>query len=164
MGQLSKPLVPDGPMRVFYDRLHALHLAAGQPSMRQLQRRTRTPRRPSGINPTTIHDLFAAPRLARLDVVRAVVGQLGGDVDEFVALWNAARHAQLDGGGSGAAAPPAAPPPVPVPSSAVPRELPPDVPAFTGRAGQLAELDDLLDSGANTVVISAISGTAGVGK
>lgn len=59
-----------------------------------------------------------------------------------------------------------------------PRELPADVAGFTGRAGQLAALDRLLPvpasgSGAAgnsagrtkpTVVISALSGTAGVGK
>jgi DNA-binding SARP family transcriptional activator/tetratricopeptide (TPR) repeat protein len=74
----------------------------------------------------------------------------------------------------------------------VPRELPADVPAFTGRVAELAELDRLLaatagsDAGApggqasadgelagsagsvrlrvNAAVISAVSGTAGVGK
>jgi tetratricopeptide (TPR) repeat protein len=53
----------------------------------------------------------------------------------------------------------------------VPRELPADVEAFTGRAVELAELDILLpgaaepaDGTAGPVVISAVSGTAGVGK
>jgi DNA-binding SARP family transcriptional activator len=51
----------------------------------------------------------------------------------------------------------------------VPRELPPDVSAFTGRAASVAELDRLLISPASrpkapTAVISAIAGTAGVGK
>jgi hypothetical protein len=51
----------------------------------------------------------------------------------------------------------------------VPHELPPDVHAFTGRAGQLAEMDLLLASSkaapsTAAVVISAVSGTAGVGK
>lgn len=56
----------------------------------------------------------------------------------------------------------------------VPRELPADVPAFTGRAEELAELDRLLaghaddgeprDGEPNTVVVSAVAGTAGVGK
>jgi DNA-binding SARP family transcriptional activator/tetratricopeptide (TPR) repeat protein len=56
----------------------------------------------------------------------------------------------------------AAPRPVPRPAAPVPRELPADVPAFTGRAVELAELDRLLGSPAT--VISAVSGTAGVGK
>jgi DNA-binding SARP family transcriptional activator len=64
----------------------------------------------------------------------------------------------------------------------VPRELPADVSAFTGRAAELAELDRLLGSAASgtgpgrpgptqaglerapAAVISAVSGTAGVGK
>ena len=52
----------------------------------------------------------------------------------------------------------------------VPRELPADVGAFTGRAGELAELDACLpavagpDAIPGPVVISAVSGTAGAGK
>lgn len=54
--------------------------------------------------------------------------------------------------------------------SAVPRELPADVAAFTGRSSELAALDALLPSGTRPqeapgpVVISAVSGTAGAGK
>ena len=60
-------------------------------------------------------------------------------------------------------------------SLAPPRELPADVSAFTGRQAELAELDSLLAAPAvvagspareagPAVVISAVSGTAGVGK
>jgi DNA-binding SARP family transcriptional activator/tetratricopeptide (TPR) repeat protein len=63
----------------------------------------------------------------------------------------------------------------PQPADLVPRELPADVNAFTGRAGELAELDRLLAAGAHdaghggpetaaAVVISAVAGSAGVGK
>jgi tetratricopeptide (TPR) repeat protein len=45
-----------------------------------------------------------------------------------------------------------------------PAQLPANPPAFTGRAQQLSELDKLLRAGSDTVVISAIDGTAGVGK
>jgi tetratricopeptide (TPR) repeat protein len=54
-----------------------------------------------------------------------------------------------------------------------PRELPADITVFTGRAVELAELDRLLTpagsgaaagAGAASVLISAVSGTAGVGK
>ncbi len=52
--------------------------------------------------------------------------------------------------------------------SVVPRELPPGVPHFTGRSQELATLTRLLDrphqDTPGTVVISAIGGTAGVGK
>jgi transcriptional regulator with XRE-family HTH domain len=54
------------------------------------------------------------------------------------------------------------------PGAPVPRQLPTAVAHFAGRARELAELDSQLaelDSGrAGTVVISAIGGTAGVGK
>lgn len=52
------------------------------------------------------------------------------------------------------------------PQRPFPRELPPDVHGFTGRAAELTELDDLLASSeaAAPVLISAVSGTAGVGK
>ncbi len=48
----------------------------------------------------------------------------------------------------------------------VARQLPRDVSGFAGRAGELARLDALLDQGSQlpTVIISAVSGTAGVGK
>ena len=46
-----------------------------------------------------------------------------------------------------------------------PRQLPSSVPYFSGRRAELKELDDLAGSKApGTVVISAIGGTAGVGK
>jgi DNA-binding SARP family transcriptional activator len=52
------------------------------------------------------------------------------------------------------------------PGPPTPRELPADVTAFTGRAAELAELDRLLGGGRPiaAAVISALSGTAGVGK
>jgi DNA-binding SARP family transcriptional activator/tetratricopeptide (TPR) repeat protein len=48
----------------------------------------------------------------------------------------------------------------------VPAQLPRDVPGFTGRLADLARLDQLLSDGqaGRPVVISAIAGTAGVGK
>ena len=49
----------------------------------------------------------------------------------------------------------------------VPRQLPPNIGHFTGRDDDIAHLDELLDGPADqrrTAVISAIDGTAGVGK
>jgi DNA-binding SARP family transcriptional activator/Tfp pilus assembly protein PilF len=45
-----------------------------------------------------------------------------------------------------------------------PAQLPSDLPAFAGRTAHLKQLDDLLNRSATAVVISAIAGTAGVGK
>ena len=51
------------------------------------------------------------------------------------------------------------------PAVVVPRELPPAPRSFTARDRELRMLDDLLAEGAGgTVVISAVSGTAGIGK
>jgi len=52
------------------------------------------------------------------------------------------------------------------PASPVPRQLPATVAGFTGRAAELAALSGMLDQAGTpgTVVISAIGGTAGVGK
>ncbi len=55
---------------------------------------------------------------------------------------------------------PALDPARPVPVHRPLRQLPPDIAAFVGRTDQLAELD----RPGGTVVISAVSGTAGVGK
>ncbi|MEU4768513.1 tetratricopeptide repeat protein [Actinosynnema sp. NPDC023794] len=152
MAQLRKPFVPDGPVRAFYDRLHELHVAAGQPSTRELQRRTRSPRRPRGVNPTTIHDVFSSTSFPREEVLGAVVDALGGDVEEFAALLTNARIARIDPARSAEAATPAP----------VPQELPPDLPAFAGRGDELRHLDGLLDR--HTAVTVALVGTAGIGK
>jgi len=73
-------------------------------------------------------------------------------------------HQRMLAGDAAEAEPPAARGPGPT----VPRQLPAAVPDFFGRAAELAALTGLLDqvgAGApGTVVISAIGGTAGVGK
>src|SRR5688500_18293373 len=132
MGRLRQPLVPDGPIRLYYERLHALHAAAGEPSMRQLQRGTRSDRRPTGINPTTIHDAFAKPRLSRWEVVREIVTQLGGDADEFAELWRRAREAEVRDSGPSPVRPMPTATTVTTTALAPPRTLPAEVPGFIG--------------------------------
>ncbi|NGY59715.1 tetratricopeptide repeat protein [Lentzea sp. NEAU-D13] len=51
-----------------------------------------------------------------------------------------------------------------VPAATAPRQLPADVTAFTGRAAELQQLDDLVEQDERTVVLSAVTGTPGVGK
>jgi tetratricopeptide (TPR) repeat protein len=162
VGQLRRPLVPEGPIQTFYDRLHALHLAGGQPSMRTLQRRTRDANRPNGINPTTIHDAFVASRLARWEVVAAIVIQLDGDVDEFATLWRAARHAELRTVIADLRRPAAAGGQRPSVDAATPCLLPPDIADFTGRKEQVAELSRLLAP--RRPVPLVVTGPGGVGK
>ncbi|SDH46403.1 NB-ARC domain-containing protein [Lentzea fradiae] len=157
MGQVRKPVVPRGAVRTFFDRLHALHSAAGHPSMRELQRSTRSRQRPNGINPTTIHQALSGPRMARWDTVHALVSQLGGNVEEFAALWQDGRRAEFE-------------PEQPVGDAGhcvgrpTPKALPPDVPFFVGRTRQQAELCGLLAPLGQAARTAAISGTAGVGK
>jgi tetratricopeptide (TPR) repeat protein len=164
---------------VFYERIHALHLAAEQPSMRQLQRRTRSPQRPTGINPTTIHDVFCRPRLSRWEVVQEVVRQLGGDVEEFAGLWRRAWDAERTEGNAerteGNAERPdqgERPGARPTHGAPVPRQLPADTLAFTGRDDALLQLARLLepDRGAGepgpvtAAPLAVVTGCAGVGK
>jgi len=104
---------------------------------------------------------------------RRLADELGADPSPPLA----ALHQQI------LRAEPALAPPAARAAPWVPRELPADVPAFTGRAAELAELERLLappepgaaeagdpagsgtaNSRAPTAVISAVSGTAGVGK
>jgi DNA-binding SARP family transcriptional activator len=69
--------------------------------------------------------------------------------DPALAITEPARHAQAE------------------PQRVIPRELSPAVPGFTGPAAELQALTQMLEDvvgRAGTVVISAIGGTAGVGK
>jgi tetratricopeptide (TPR) repeat protein len=50
------------------------------------------------------------------------------------------------------------------PVTRVPRQLPGAVPHFVGRAGELARLSEMLHHDSHAVVISAVDGTAGIGK
>jgi DNA-binding SARP family transcriptional activator/Tfp pilus assembly protein PilF len=92
---------------------------------------------------------------------RHLAGELGADPG----LQLAALHQQIL-----RADPRLATPPEAVRTAAPPRELPADVSAFTGRTTELRQLDELLAGGAahggraGAAVISAVSGTAGVGK
>jgi tetratricopeptide (TPR) repeat protein len=146
MGALPRPDTPDGPLRTLSDRLHALHHRAGWPSLRDMAREV-------GCSHTTISVAFSEPRLPRWGLLELIVETLGGDTAEFHRLWLAASGD-----------PPVPAPPGPAREAPVPRELPADVVAFTGRSGPLAELDALLDRPTSGVVIGAVSGTAGVGK
>ena len=93
-------------------------------------------------------------------VRRRLVEQLGVDPGpELRALHQAILRGELDG----PATTPQPSPPVP----ATPAQLPLDVRGFTGRDTELAKLDAILAGIADeptAVVVSAVLGTAGVGK
>ncbi|WP_433271300.1 hypothetical protein ACQPZF_12020 [Actinosynnema sp. CS-041913] len=50
------------------------------------------------------------------------------------------------------------------PAARVPRQLPGATPHFAGRSGELARLSEMLHHDSHAVVISAVDGTAGIGK
>ncbi len=105
---------------------------------------------------------------------RVLVDELGIEPGPHLRLL----HQQILDGDAALAAPPAGhdgTPQAPAPATdsasspaGVPRQLPGAVPHFTGRLAELARLSQILDQAGSqapgTVVISAIGGTAGVGK
>ncbi|MCS7479263.1 tetratricopeptide repeat protein [Umezawaea endophytica] len=98
---------------------------------------------------STVHAYVSGVTTAPADVLDRVVIALGASPAEQAA-WSEAWFRVVRGSRK---------------RTAVPRQLPPDVSAFTGRAEALAELDRLLgEAGRRAVVVSAIAGTAGVGK
>lgn len=142
--------------------LRALKVRAGQPSLQELQRR-------SGIARSTLSDALNPRRreLPRLEVCLALVRACGVTPAEE-AQWRARWQHIAQAREALRAMPSAGVPDLAVPAeSAVPQQLPAAIRHFTGRARELKELDALLGDqmpGCGTVVISAIAGTAGVGK
>jgi tetratricopeptide (TPR) repeat protein len=122
----------------------------------------------------------ALPPTDRFDTLVQLLGATRGEQGALATARDRVAEARRSGGGAsgdgdgpggagrGAAAP-ATPGPAP-PGPAVPRQLPAPVSGFTGRADQLARLDRLLTAAspeagpAPTMVISAVSGMAGIGK
>jgi tetratricopeptide (TPR) repeat protein len=115
-----------------------------------------------GCSHTTVSAAFSEPRVPRWGLLELIVEALGGDTGRFHELWLAASLTQQNSRTAAGSEHPSAP----TPPRPVPRQLPADVVGFTGRAVELAALDRLLEqaSAATAVVISAVSGTAGVGK
>lgn len=90
MGAIKREPTPSGPVSDLFDQLHNLHLAAGQPSMRQIA--TRLGR--GVVSSSTVHNMFRGPRVPTWGFLELVVEELHGDVAEFRRLWQAARLAE----------------------------------------------------------------------
>jgi tetratricopeptide (TPR) repeat protein len=142
------PVPGDAPdIAAFVRALRAVKLSAGDPSLEMLRRRT-------GVPTSTLSDAFNPQRrrMPSLDLVRAIVRACGAEASQ-TALWEKAWcsvRERIDNES----------PAMPVGREWVPRQLPPDVRGFIGRADAIAALEDL-PSGAPATVIT---GTAGVGK
>ena len=105
-------------------------------------------------------DALAAYRHARHMLIDEVGAEPGPELRQL--------HQQVLSADPALTAPEPAPPTRSAAPLFIPRELPPGVPHFTGRTQELATLTGMLDKAGQqapgTVVISAIGGTAGVGK
>jgi tetratricopeptide (TPR) repeat protein len=141
--------VERGALAAFADGLRELRRSAGEPGYRVLARK-------AGYGPTTLWEAARGRVVPTLAVTLAYVRACGGDVAEWERRWHELSET-LPAGRA---------PDVPGKKSPVPRQLPLDVSDFTGRSDELARLDSLLAETERSpaVVISAVSGTAGVGK
>lgn len=77
---LTKPPLPEGPVKNLQDALHDLHHRAGWPSLRSMARGV-------GCSHTTLSKLFRTPQLLSWESLERVVGFLRGDPERFRALW-----------------------------------------------------------------------------
>jgi transcriptional regulator with XRE-family HTH domain len=111
--------------------------------------------RKAGVDPKTVRNLEAGRSTPRPSTVRRLAdafGLTGTERERFFESAQAAPAAPADDRG---------------PPRVVPMQLPPDLPGFVGRRGELDRLDRVLataERSSPTVPISVVSGTAGVGK
>ncbi|MGH3830480.1 MAG: ATP-binding protein [Pseudonocardiaceae bacterium] len=172
---MPKPLAPPppGPVGDFAHYLQDLLIKAGKPDYSQMRRATSYGR-------SALSAAFAGKQLPTWELAVRLVRYFGGDVDDARQRWATAKKTRTEPGFSGdlatgLAASHQAPAAQAYPTQAephdllpVPRQLPMDVPHFAGRASEITQLDAVLAQTAEdmptTVVISAIDGTAGVGK
>jgi hypothetical protein len=186
VGAIKRVPTPPGPITELFERLHIIHLTAGQPSIREIA----TGIGRGVISPSTIHNMFRGPRVPKWGFLELVVEELRGDPAEFRTLWQAARVAEnaeagaeqdevvaLGNGGSAqaadkslfAATQPSAPPAeivVPVPSRRLwSSEIPQRNSHFTGRDAELDALRaNLITEDRPHPPAQLISGMGGVGK
>lgn len=88
---LKRNPTPAGSITHLFDRLHELHLDAGEPGVREIA----TGIGRGVLSYTTVHNVFRGPKVPRWGHLELIVEQLGGDVEEFRSLWKAARLAEL---------------------------------------------------------------------
>jgi len=188
VGAIKREPTPSGPITNLFDRLHEIHLEAGQPSIREIAAKIGH----GVISSSTIHNMFRGPRVPKWGFLELVVEELRGDTAEFNRLWQAARRAEeaagkgdnsvgtsLPGNGKSAAAlldpdtsassvAPAdqAEPSEPGPTQRIwSTEIPRRNPHFVGRTAELEALRaNLIGGNEPHPPAQLISGMGGVGK
>src|SRR6266511_1018058 len=146
MGRQERPLDPAaGPLQAFAHDLRQLRRGAGSPGYRALARR-------AGYSASVLSTAANGSDLPSLPVVLAYVGACRGDVKAWEWRWQelaklAAEWERPAAGPRGRRARPT--------EGASPRQLPPDVPAFTGRRHEIAELDRLMAQTRDAVTVAA---------
>jgi Tetratricopeptide repeat/NB-ARC domain len=188
VGAIKREPTPSGPITDLFDRLHEIHLEAGQPSVREIAVRIGR----GAISSSTIHNIFRGPRVPKWGFLELVVEALHGDTAEFLKLWQAARRVEVAAGtgnnfawtslpGNGKPAAPLLNRAMSVsnPASAAraepsahgpiqriwSTEIPRRNPHFTGRIGELHALRaNLTRDDRPHPAAQLISGTGGVGK
>jgi tetratricopeptide (TPR) repeat protein len=141
----------------FVRALRALKVWAGDPSLEALHRRT-------GVATSTLSDAFNPQRrrMPALELVRLIVRACGAEPAQTAGwerAWRLLRE-RIDSTAAHPAPGAVGPAAVPGPQTWVPRQLPPDVYGFVGRAEALTALAAHPDRSPATI----ITGTAGVGK
>ncbi len=168
MAAIRRRPTPPGPITDLFDRLDALHRAAGLPSMREMAVGIGR----GVISSSTIHNMFRASRVPRWGFLELVVEELHGDRAEFLALWQAAQMAEetLETPQNGLRD---ITPPIQEPAESVPgpsrriwsNEIPPRNFHFTGRAAELEALRaNLIVRGRQRPAVQVITGMGGIGK
>jgi hypothetical protein len=157
-----------GPVTELFDRLDQLRLAAGRPSMREIERRAGRGR----ISSSTVHNVFRRTRIPRWIFVEEIVKALNGDLATFKTLWEAAWQAenriQVPASTLSAAALPGQSAMESGPGTTQrirSNEIPARNPNFTGRAALLDRLAAGLNSpGVAGPPVQILSGMGGIGK
>jgi trehalose 6-phosphate synthase len=88
---LKREPTPPGAITDLFDRLHELHLDAGEPGVRHIA----TGIGRGVVSYTTVHNVFRGPKVPKWGHLELIVDQLGGNTETFRALWRAARQAEL---------------------------------------------------------------------
>jgi tetratricopeptide (TPR) repeat protein len=168
---IERKPTPSGAITALFDRLNELHFRAGEPPVRTISRKLGQ----GVVSPSTVHNILSGPRVPRWGTLELVVEVLGGDLEEFRRLWQAARKAERRTDELSTEAlrtPPSARSPVTAsPPESTPaiwcQDIPFANPFFTGRTREITRLHALLTggpSGGESQPRQALFGMAGVGK